>query len=125
MRFANFEPMPGTHELPMAPQTASNPMPALPWRLEDIDLASIQHDKVRDDEMLFYLLVSSSFIETASDLYTRNLTEYYAGDDDLLDWLGRHWEHEELQHGRALRTYVQAVWPEFDWDAANRAFFQD
>jgi len=125
MRFANFEPMPGTHELPMAPQTASNPMPALPWRLEDIDLASIQHDKVRDDEMLFYLLVSSSFIETASDLYTRNLSEYYAGDDDLLDWLGRHWEHEELQHGRALRTYVQAVWPEFDWDAANRAFFQD
>jgi rubrerythrin len=117
--------MPRSLELQKAPSLTPTQSPKLPWRLEDIDLAAIEHDKVRDDEMLFYLLVTSSFVEIASDLYTRNLSAYYTGDDDLLRWLGCHWEQEELQHGRALRAYVQAVWPEFDWDAANASFFRD
>ena len=117
--------MPGPLELPKAPSLTPVESQALPWRLEDIDLSAIEHAKVRDDEMLFYLLVTSSFVEIASDLYTRNLSTYYTGDDELLNWLGRSWEREELQHGRALRAYVHAVWPEFDWDAANEAFFRD
>lgn len=105
---------------------SARPVPApLPWRLEDIDLAAIDVARVRDDDTLFYLIVTSSFVEIASDLYTRNLSTYYAGDEPLLTWLNGSWEQEELQHGRALRAYLRAVWPEFDWEAANAAFFAE
>lgn len=104
------------------PPDASAP---LPWRLEEIDLSGIDRERVRGDETLFFLLATSSFVEIASGLYTRNLSEYYSGDESVLGWLNRNWEQEEIQHGRALRAYVQAVWPEFDWEAANRAFYAE
>jgi hypothetical protein len=85
----------------------------------------LKPERVRDDDTLFFFLVMSSFVEAASDLYTRNLSAYYAGDREVEEWLQRHWEHEEIQHGRALRAYVRAVWPEFDWDRANAAFFDE
>jgi hypothetical protein len=97
----------------------------LPWRLEDIDLSAVERDRVRGDEILFFLLATSSFVEIASALYTRNLSAYYSADGALLAWLNGHWEQEEIQHGRALRAYVRAVWPEFDWEAANTAFYAD
>jgi hypothetical protein len=96
--------------------------PDLPWRVEDIDFTRLSSDRVRDDDTLFFLLVSASFVEIESDLYTRNLSAYYSGDEDLLHWLADRWEHEEVQHGRALRRYVQQAWPEFDWEAAHRGF---
>ena len=109
-----------------APFTSrESPAPPLPWRLEDIDLSAIDPARVREDDTLFFMLASSSFVEIASALYTRNLSTYYAGNDAVLEWLNDHWEHEEVQHGRALRAYVMAVWPEFDWEAANAAFYAD
>jgi hypothetical protein len=105
-----------------APANAGTP---LPWRLEDIDLSAIDLARVRGDETLFYLVVTSSFVEIASELYARNLSTYYAGDAQVLAWLNGSWEQEEVQHGRALRAYVQAVWPEFDWDAANAGFYTE
>ena len=113
--------MPESYPLPQAP-TAAAP---LPWRLEDIDLSAIDVERVRGDETLFFLLATSSFVEIASGLYTRNLSAYYSGDNAVLGWLNGNWEQEEIQHGRALRAYVQAVWPEFDWGAANAAFYAD
>jgi len=108
------------------PLPTATPDPApLPWRLSDIDLSAIDRERVRADETLFFLLATSSFVEIASALYTRNLSTYYAGDAAVIEWLNGQWEQEEIQHGRALRAYVQAVWPEFDWDAANAAFFAD
>ncbi len=101
------------------------PAPPLPWRLDDIDLSAIDRERVRGDETLFFLLATSSFVEIASALYTRNLSAYYTADNAVLEWLNGHWEQEEVQHGRALRAYVQAVWPEFDWEGANTAFYAD
>lgn len=97
----------------------------LPWRLEEIDFSKLEPERVRHDDTLFFLLVTSSFVEAASDLYTRNLSAYYAGDREVEEWLRHHWEHEEMQHGRALRAYVHAVWPEFDWERANAGFFAE
>ena len=51
---------------------------------------------------MFFLLCSSSFVESGSDLYTQNLVDHFAGDETLQTWLSQHWEHEEMQHGRAL-----------------------
>ncbi|WP_124079757.1 ferritin-like domain-containing protein [Pigmentiphaga humi] len=97
----------------------------MPWRLEEIDLERVAPGQVRDDKTLFFLLCSASFIESGSDLYTRNLVTYYRDDSDVADWLGRHWEPEELQHGRALRAYIERVWPEFRWQEAFDSFFAD
>ena len=102
-----------------------SPAAPLPWRLEDVDLSAIDRERVRGDETLFYMLATASFVEIASALYTRNLSAYYASDAAVLAWLTGQWEQEEIQHGRALRAYVQAVWPEFDWEAANTAFYAD
>jgi hypothetical protein len=94
------------------------------WRVGDIDFsrASPLH---RDDATLFYVLTGASFVESGSELYTRNLLTYYRGDPAIADWLSNAWEPEELQHGAALRAYVQAVWPEFDWQRAYRGFFAE
>lgn len=80
---------------------------------------------IRDDESLFYVLAGASFVESGSDLYTHNLVSYYKDDPEVAEWLNTHWEPEELQHGRALRAYIEHVWPEFDWESAFRAFFAE
>jgi hypothetical protein len=95
----------------------------LPWTLESLDLGKIDIARIRSHEDLFFLLCSSSFVESGSDLYTHNLVDHFTGDHELQGWLGQHWEHEELQHGRALAAYVKAVWPEFDWQAGFDAFW--
>ena len=94
----------------------------LPWTLESLDLSQIDRAKVRHNEDLFFLLCSSSFVASGSDLYTQNLINHFAGDEKLQTWLSQHWEHEELQHGRALATYVKTVWPEFNWEKGFRAY---
>ena len=95
------------------------------WTLGDIPWHAIRHAAVTGHEELFYLVTSASFIEITTDLYTRNLIEYFAGDSEVTGWLEHHWEHEELQHGRALATYVRTVWPEFDWEAGFKAFWDE
>ncbi|RDS79085.1 ferritin-like domain-containing protein [Dyella monticola] len=97
----------------------------LPWTLESLNFADIDVARVRHDEKLFMLLCSASFVESGSDLYTHNLIDHFQGDLELQAWLRDHWEHEEMQHGRALAAYVRHVWPEFDWDAGFQAFWKD
>ncbi|MDF1485940.1 ferritin-like domain-containing protein [Ramlibacter sp. H39-3-26] len=98
---------------------------AVRWKVEDLDFSRIALSEVRADENLFYLASCASFVESGSDLYTRNLVNYFQGDEEVSAWLSGHWEPEELQHGRALRAYVAHVWPEFDWESAYRSFLAE
>ncbi|RDK08807.1 ferritin-like domain-containing protein [Cupriavidus lacunae] len=98
---------------------------ARPWSVNDIDYQAIDVERVRGDRDLFYLLVSASFIESGSDTYAGNLATYYARVPDAAGWLSEHWEAEELQHGLALRRYVEHVWPEFDWERGYARFFDE
>ena len=95
------------------------------WSMEDIPYHALAHAQVRDDERLFYILASASFIEITSDLYSHNLVEYFRHDEEVGAWLERYWEAEELLHGAALKRYVQTAWPDFDWETAYRAFLAD
>ncbi|HEY2254742.1 MAG TPA: ferritin-like domain-containing protein [Variovorax sp.] len=95
------------------------------WTIEEIDFSRIAWDRARNDETAFYLACSASFVESGSHLYTQNLVDFFAGDEEVTSWLTQHWEPEELQHGRALETYVRRVWPEFEWDAAFRSFMSE
>ncbi|ACR30099.1 ferritin-like domain-containing protein [Burkholderia glumae] len=97
----------------------------MPWRIEDIDLTRIDRAKAAADEDLLLLLCAASFIESGSDLYTSNLSQFFGEDPEVATWLNEQWEHEELQHGRALKAYIGYVWPEFDWDLAFRNFFDE
>lgn len=92
------------------------------WRLNEIDFGSIRKEMVRDDEKLFYLLAAASFVEITAELYTSNLIEHFRNDRSAGQWLEHIWQHEEMQHGRALKTYIQAVWPDFDWECAYTGF---
>lgn len=95
------------------------------WTVDEIDYDKVDRAVMRDKTDLFYIITSASFIEITSDLYTRNLIEFYHGDDQIADWLANYWEQEEVQHGVALKRYVQAAWPEFDWETAYRGFFDE
>src|SRR5438876_3200606 len=99
--------------------------PRGPWRLADIDYDAIDPLRVRDDPTLFEVVTLASFIETGSDLYAHNLAEYFDDDPEVAGWLTRSWEHEEVQHGAALRAYAERAWPDFDWKRAFDAFFDE
>ncbi len=95
------------------------------WTLDQIPYEAIVREQVVEDRSLFYLLAAASFVEITSDLYARNLVEYFAGDPPLQRWLAERWEVEEMQHGQALKRYVQTVWPDFDWELAYRSFLAE
>jgi hypothetical protein len=98
---------------------------AMPWRIEDINLCSIDRRRAVANEDLLMLLCGASFIESGTALYTRNLSIFFADDPEVFAWLNNEWEPEELQHGRALKAYITHVWPKFDWDTAFENFFSE
>jgi hypothetical protein len=95
------------------------------WSLDDIPWHEIRRDEVNQAEGFFYLVAAASLMESATDLYTENLIDYFAGDEEVTSWLKHYWLPEELQHGRALRRYVQVAWPKFDWKPARRRFVEE
>jgi hypothetical protein len=96
----------------------------MPWRIEDIDMSRIDKQRAAANEDLLLLLCAASFTESGTALYTSNLSTFFNDDPEVSAWLNVEWEPEELQHGRALKTYIAHVWPEFDWDTAFRNFFE-
>jgi hypothetical protein len=95
------------------------------WTLDDIPWQAIRHDAVAHSEAYFYLVASASLMESATDLYTENLIDYFADDEEITSWLKKYWLPEELQHGEALRRYVEAAWPKFDWEPARQGFVEE
>jgi hypothetical protein len=95
------------------------------WRIEDINLCSIDRRRAVANEDLLMLLCAASFVESGTALYTRNLSIFFADDPEVCAWLDNEWEPEELQHGRALKAYITHVWPKFDWDTAFENFFSE
>lgn len=97
----------------------------MPWQIKDIAFNQIAKERALADDDLIILLCACSFIESGSDLYTRNLSSYFAGDAEVENWLNNYWECEELQHGQALRQYLAHVWPDFNWQQAFSEFFKE
>jgi hypothetical protein len=95
------------------------------WTLDDVPWDEIDPRAVAHREPLFFIVVSASFIESATGVYTRNLMDFFAGDAQATAWLEQRWEPEELQHGRALRRYTELAWPDFDWPGTYRGFLAE
>lgn len=96
-----------------------------PWSIDQIAFDRIAHERIAGEETWFHVLAAASFVESLADLYTHNLLDHMAGDAEASLWLRERWEPEELQHGRALRRYVETVWPAFDWQTAFDGFCTD
>jgi hypothetical protein len=94
------------------------------WTLDDIDWRSIARDEVRADPLLYFVVTMASFVESGADLYTSTLVDHVR-DPVARQWLRDGWQPEELQHGRALRRYVEHVWPELDWSPGFAGFLAE
>ncbi|HEY1796470.1 MAG TPA: ferritin-like domain-containing protein [Stellaceae bacterium] len=92
------------------------------WTIDAIDWDAIEATPAAERDPLFYLVAAASFMEITTDRYTRNLIDKFSDDPEITSWLDEHWLPEELQHGEALRRYVRAAWPEFDWDGVYQRF---
>jgi hypothetical protein len=95
------------------------------WSLDSIEWPRLRRAAVADNESIFYMIAAASFVEATTDLYTRNLIDFFADDAEITGWLEAHWLPEELQHGQALRHYVRLAWPDFDWDGAYQKFLPE
>ena len=95
------------------------------WSLDDIPWDEIRRDRVSGNTALFCMLAAASLMESATDLYTANLIKYFEGDDEITSWLQNSWLPEELQHGRALRRYVETAWPDFPWEQVRLGFVEE
>ena len=112
--------------VPNAKDGGHAPIPRrLHWSFEDLDFSKIDRERIQGRDDMFLLVCSASFMESSSETFTRNLLDYFTGDDEVGTWFTTAWEPEDLQHGRALKAYVQQVWPEFDWDGAYADFFAE
>ena len=122
---------PAIESIPASPDHRSGIAHDLPpasagWRLEDFDFGGIDKTLAnQEDEPLLLMLVASSFVEAGTHLYASNLIAHFEDDSEVATWLAEIWEREELQHGRALRTYVANAWPAFDWERAYAGFMKD
>ena len=54
------------------------------WSLEDIPWHAIQHDAVARNKAFFYLVASASLMESATDLYTENLIDFFVDDVSII-----------------------------------------
>jgi hypothetical protein len=95
------------------------------WSLDDIPWHEMRRDAVAKSQGFYYLVAAASLMESATDLYTENLIDYFADDEEVTSWLNKYWLPEELQHGEALRRYVQVAWPEFEWEEARERFVEE
>jgi hypothetical protein len=95
------------------------------WTPDDIPFTNVERKCIADSEFFFQILTAASFVEITTDLYTRNLIDYFAGDTEVQAWLETNWQHEELQHGHTLRRYINIVWPDFDWQRSYERFYED
>jgi hypothetical protein len=95
------------------------------WSVDSIPYDTLDRARVRDDTVLFFMVSSASLVEFASGVYTRKLTEFFHDDDEVVGWLTQSWEREELQHREALKRYVQAAWPDLDWESACEGFIAE
>ena len=77
---------------------------------------------VRFNGLMFHSLATASFLETAVPLHVNRLAPVFTGYPDVQLWLEQAWWAGRAELGRRLRGYVEATWPEFDWNAAYHDF---
>jgi len=79
---------------------------------------------VRFNGLTFHSIATASFLETAVPLHVNRLAQVFGAYPDVGPWLEQVWWPQRAELGRQLREYVEATWPEFDWNAAYHEFYE-
>lgn len=79
---------------------------------------------VRFNGSTFRSLAAASFLETAVPLHVNRLIPLFGADPEARLWLEQVWWPQRAELGRQLRAYIEATWPEFDWNAAYHEFHE-
>ena len=79
---------------------------------------------VRFNGLMFHSLAAASFLETVVPLQVNRLNQVFASRPDVGLWMEQVWWPQRAEHGRRLRDYLEATWPEFDWSAAYQEFYE-
>src|SRR5262245_24066453 len=79
---------------------------------------------VRFNGLMFHSLAAASFLESAVALQVESLNPVLARHPEARLWLEQVWLPQRAELGRRLREYVEATWPEFDWNTAYEEFQQ-
>jgi|RhiMethySRZTD1v2_1073278.scaffolds.fasta_scaffold708106_2 hypothetical protein len=77
---------------------------------------------VRLNGMMFYCTGIASFVESTAPLDTRRLIRLSEDYADVRPWLEEVWLPGRAANGRRFQQYIEATWPEFDWEGAYREF---
>jgi len=77
---------------------------------------------VRFNALAFNSLAVASFLETAVPGHVNRLTQVFGSHPDVGLWLEQVWWPQRAELGRQLREYIEATWPEFDWNAAYQEY---
>ncbi|MGZ8262535.1 MAG: hypothetical protein ACXW2I_00160 [Burkholderiales bacterium] len=73
---------------------------------------------IRANGALFYSVASAALLEASAACGAERMAHYFAADDAFCDWIRTQWMPCKTARARALREYVEATWPEFDFSAA-------
>lgn len=79
---------------------------------------------VRFNSVMFHSLAAASFLESVAEMHVERLSSVLAAQPEARLWLEQVWVPQRAELGRRLREYVEATWPEFDWNAAYAEFQQ-
>jgi len=79
---------------------------------------------VRFNGLAFHSLAAASFLETAVPGHVNRRTQMFGAHPDVGLWLEQVWWPQRAELGRQLREYVEATWPEFDWNAAYHEYYE-
>jgi hypothetical protein len=88
------------------------------------DHASTPQVMTRHNGLVFYGLAAASFLETAIPVHATGLLQLFSADDEITRWIERCWWPAKCGHAREMRSYIETVWPEFDWGAAYADFYE-
>ena len=79
----------------------------------------VQEVIVRANAPLFYSIAVAALLESGAALYAQRLLEFLAGDGELCAWIRGEWWPRKAARAAELRKYVESMWPELDWAAAQ------
>lgn len=77
---------------------------------------------VRFNGLTFHSIAMASFLEAAVPLHVNRLAQVFGAHPGVGSWLEQVWWPQRAELGRQLREYVEATWPEFEWNTAYEEF---
>jgi hypothetical protein len=78
----------------------------------------------RHNGLVFYSLAAVSLLECVAPLQAHRMGAVFGPDSTAHRYLEQQWWPAKAEHGRRARRYVEALWPEFDWQEACAAFHE-